>query len=167
VTTIQSGNPLILIDERGGTAFMPSTNNDSLGYSRPQLCPGVTYGQIAAPGGVESRLNGYWSSTAFCAPPVIGSDGIATAYGNAGAGIIRGPSQFNFDAALLKTANVREKMRVQFRAEAYNLFNHPQFSNPGASGNSNNTLADVTANNRITDTSVGPRILQLGLKIIF
>jgi hypothetical protein len=167
VTTIQSGTPLILIDERGGTAFIPSTNNDSLGYSRPQLCPGVTYGQIAAPGGIESRLNGYWSSTAFCAPPVIGSDGIATAYGNAGSGIIRGPSQFNFDAALLKTANVREKIRVQFRAEAYNLFNHPQFSNPGASGNSNNTLADVTANNRITDTSVGPRILQLGLKIIF
>jgi len=56
---------------------------------------------------------------------------------------------------------------MQFRAEFYNLFNHPQFSNPGAAGNSNNTLADVSSNNRITDTSVGPRVIQLGLKLVF
>jgi len=56
---------------------------------------------------------------------------------------------------------------VQFRAEFFNFFNHPQFSNPGASGNSDNTLADVRANNKITDTSVGPRIIQFGLKFIF
>jgi len=167
VTTIQSGTPLILIDERGGTAYVPSTNNDSLGYSRPQLCPGVNYGQIASPGGIESRLNGYWNASAFCAPPVIGSDGIATAYGDAGVGIMRGPGQFNFDAALLKTAHIRESILMQFRAEFYNLFNHPQFSNPGAAGNSNNTLADVSSNNRITDTSVGPRVIQLGLKLVF
>jgi hypothetical protein len=167
VTTVQSGTPLILIDERGGTAYLPSTNSDTLGYSRPQMCPGVTYGQIAAPGGIESRLNGYWNPSAFCAPPVIGSDGQATAYGNAGAGILRGPGQFNFDAALLKTAHIHESINMQFRAEFYNLFNHPQFSNPAALGNSNNALADVTANNRITDTSVGPRVLQLGLKVIF
>ena len=161
VTTIQSGTPLILIDERGGTAYVPSTNNDSLGYSRPQLCPGVNYGQIASPGGIESRLNGYWSASAFCAPPVIGSDGIATAYGDAGVGIMRGPGQFNFDAALLKTAHIRESILMQFRAEFYNLFNHPQFSNPAVTDVSKGTFGQITS------SSVNPRLIQFALKYIF
>ena len=160
MTTIQNGTPLILIDERGGTAFIPSTNNDSLGYSRPQLCPGVSYGQIASPGGIESRLNGYWNANAFCAPPVIGSDGMATAYGNMGPGVLLGPGQFNFDTALLKNTHIGEKLNVQFRAEFYNLFNHPQFSNPA--------VVDSTATfGQITSTSVNPRLIQFALKYVF
>ena len=166
VTTVQSGVSLILIDQRGGTAYLPSTNNASLGYSRPQLCPGITYAQVPSSGSVESRLNGYWNPSAFCAPPVIGNDGIATAYGNAGGGILRGPDQSNFDTALLKTTRLGEKQTVQFRAEFFNLFNHPQFSNPGAAGSAV-VLADVRNNNRITSTSVTPRIVQLALKFIF
>ena len=84
-----------------------------------------------------------------------------------GPGVLLGPGQFNFDTAILKSTRIRENTMVQFRAEFYNLFNHPQFSNPGGSGNANNVLADVNANNKITDTSVGPRIIQLGLKVIF
>ena len=166
VTTVQSGVSLILIDQRGGTAYLPSTNNASLGYSRPQLCPGVTYAQVPSSGSLESRLNGYWNASAFCAPPVIGDDGSATAYGNAGGGILLGPGQFNFDTALLKTTHIREKQTVQFRAEFFNLFNHPQFSNPGAAGSAV-VLADVRTNNRITSTSVNPRIVQLALKFTF
>jgi len=55
---------------------------------------------------------------------------------------------------------------AQFRAEFFNLFNHPQFSNPGAAGSAV-VLADVRNNNRITSTSVNPRIVQLALKFTF
>jgi hypothetical protein len=192
VTTVQDGTPLMLVDETGGTAYgVPSTNNDSLGYSRPQLCPGMTYANIPSSGGIESRLNGYWNTNAFCGPPAILPDGVTTfystatasaaaqcqaanggspcgtLYGNVGAGVLKGPGQFNFDTAFLKTTHVTESIVVQFRAEFFNFFNHPQFSNPGAAGNSDNTLADVRANNKITDTSVGPRVIQFGLKFIF
>jgi hypothetical protein len=192
VTTVQDGTPLMLYDASGGTAYgIPSQNNDSFGYSRPEICPGMTYGNIASSGGVESRLNGYWNTSAFCGPPAILPDGTtifhstatvsaaaqcqaanggspcATLYGNAGAGIIKGPGQFNFDTAFLKTTHVTENVVVQFRAEFFNLFNHPQFSNPVAPGSSDNTLADVHSGNRIVDTSVGPRVIQFGVKVIF
>jgi len=192
VTTIQDGTPLMLVDETGGTAYgVPSTNNDSLGYSRPQLCPGMTYANIPSSGGTEARLNGYWNNSAFCGPPAImpngttifystatasaaaqcqaanGGSPCGTLYGNVGAGVLKGPGQFNFDAAVLKNAHLREDLLMQLRFEFFNLFNHPQFSDPGAAGNADNVLADVRANNKITDTSVGPRIIQIGLKFIF
>ena len=78
-----------------------------------------------------------------------------------------GPGQFNFDAALLKTTKVgglREDARLEFRAEFFNAFNHPQFSLPGS------TLTNGVPNGAfgvITTTSVGPRIMQFALKYIF
>ena len=193
VTTIQDGTPLMLIDESGGSAYgVPSTNNDSLGYSRPQLCPGMTYANIPSSGGIEARLNGYWNTNVFCGPPAILPNGTTifsstsptnsalaqctaanggapcgTLYGDVGPGVLKGPGQFNFDVAALKTTHLRENLLMQLRFEFFNFFNHPQFSNPGAAGTSDNTLADVNANNKITDTSVGPRIIQIGLKFIF
>ncbi len=193
VTTIQNGTPLMLYDGTGGTAYgVPSSNNDSLGYSRPQLCPGMTYANIPSSGGIESRLNGYWNASAFCGPPAImpngttifystspANSGLAqctaanggvpcgTLYGNVGPGVLLGPGQFNFDVAALKTTHLRENLLMQLRFEFFNFFNHAQFSNPGAAGTSYNTLASVTTNNQITDTSVGPRVIQIGAKFIF
>src|SRR5260370_10405507 len=53
-------------------------------------------------------------------------------FGNAGRNILKGPSAFNFDYSLFKNFKVRESKSVQFRAEMFNIFNTPQFSNPGA-----------------------------------
>jgi hypothetical protein len=166
VTTIQSGTPLILTDTTGGTAYVVNSNDHDFGWSRPQMCPGKTYNDIPTSGSLQSRLNGYWNKSAFCAPPVIGDDGQATAFGNAGVGILRGPGQFNFDTAFLKTTRIHENHMIQFRAEFFNLFNHAQFSNPGATATANN-LVDVNTKNAITDVSVNPRIIQFGLKYIF
>ncbi len=68
--------------------------------------PGMTYGNIPTPGGVEARLGGnsggpgYFNANAFCGAPVIG-DG--TGYGDSGSGILLGPGQFNWDMSALKT----------------------------------------------------------------
>jgi hypothetical protein len=58
-------------------------------------------------------------------PPAIG-DG--TGFGNSGMGIILGPGQFNF--SVLKNTRLFENQSLQFRAEFFNIFNHPQFDNP-------------------------------------
>jgi len=180
VTTIQKGVPLTLIDSRGGTAYNVSGTSVQSGYSRAQLCPGKTYADIASSGDIKSRLGAYFNGSAFCAPPSIG-DGSVTAYGNAGVGILQGPGQFNFDTALLKSTRIREGQTLQFRAEFFNMFNHAQFSNPGAAGSlvsllNVNTIAPsavcpgggacATAG-RITSTAVNPRVIQFGLKYIF
>jgi hypothetical protein len=44
-----------------------------------------------------------------------------------------GPSLVNDDLSISKTTKIRERLSVQFRAEAFNLFNHPNFSNPNTS----------------------------------
>jgi hypothetical protein len=95
----------------------------------------------------------------------------ATLFGNTGMGIMLGPGQFNFDASILKTTRVTEKSTLQFRAEFFNLLNHPQFNNLGLSAGTSfgaSIPQPLTAgSSTITSTSVNPRVIQLGLKFIF
>ena len=61
-------------------------------------------------------------------------------FGDAGRNFLNNPSRLNFDLALLKHFKIRESGRLEFRAEAFNIFNHTQFriydpDNPGSSGN--------------------------------
>ena len=101
------------------------------------------------------------TSSAFCTAdlPQIGN---GTGFGNSGVGILLGPGQFNFDFSLVKTTRIKERQALIFRAEAFNLFNHPQFLTPA-----NLAVSTPQAFGEITGTSVNPRILQLGLKYIF
>jgi hypothetical protein len=73
-----------------------------------------------------------------------------------------GPGIYNFDIALLKDTKITESTQVQFRAEAFNVFNHAQFNNP--SGNFNNTGAGGFG---FVTSARDPRIMQLALKFIF
>jgi len=93
-------------------------------------------------------------------------------YGNAGRDIIIGPNLWNLDNSVnreFRVARVSEAFRIQFRAEAFNILNHPSFQNP-----SNNGIATVFAGTalnasagQITGTTSAPRQIQFGLKIIF
>ena len=168
VTTVQSGQPLTVTDVQGGTIYCGGcTAAFSNVVSRAEMAPGATYANVPTSGGVEARLGGtsggpgYINAAAFGALPLIG-DG--TGFGNSGIGILRGPGQFNFDASLIKTTRVGgigENATLQFRAEFFNIFNHPQFANP--------VSTDVSQPNFgwITGTSVNPRLIQLALKYIF
>ena len=157
VTTIQDGTPLTITDASGGTIYGVNT-------SRAEMCPGATYGSAVTSGGVEPRLGGasggpgYVNASAFCtsALPQIGN---GTGFGNSGLGILLGPGQVNFDGSLIKTTRIRERHTLIFRAEFFNLLNHPQFGNPG-------TLATSTPATfgQITTTTVNPRIIQFALK---
>ena len=88
--------------------------------ARPNLVPGVPL----QPCGVDIPGNQF-NIAAFTKPP-NGS------FGNVGRNILKGPSAYNFDFSLFKDFKVREHQAVQFRAEMFNIFNTPQFGNPGA-----------------------------------
>jgi hypothetical protein len=187
VTTIQDGTPITFVDTNAGTAY--GTNGNGTGNNgRAELCAGMTNANIATPGGVEARLGGasggpgYFNTKAFCPAPAIMPDGVtvttqaacpscATLFGNSGIGILLGPGQFNFDSSLMKTTKATERLTVQFRVDAFNLFNHAQFNSIGQGGccGPQPSLPDVSnrTSGIISSTSVGPRVIQFGLKMLF
>ncbi len=74
----------------------------------------------------------------------------------------RGPHFNNVDASLFKNFAVTEAAKLQFRAEAFNLTNTPQFGQPG-----NLDFTNSTAFSTITTLRNQPRLLQLALKLAF
>jgi hypothetical protein len=82
--------------------------------------------------------------------------------GNAMRRFFSGPGINNFDMALLKDTKITEDVKLQFRAEAFNIFNHAQFNNP--SGNFDNPGA---GNFGYVTSARDPRIMQLALKLLF
>jgi hypothetical protein len=71
-----------------------------------------------------------------------------------------GPGAANFDISLFKNAKIRERYRLQFRAEAFNAFNRVQFGNP-------NTTITSPQFGRITTQANLPRDFQLALRLLF
>ena len=73
-----------------------------------------------------------------------------------------GPGLDNYDMALLKSTTITESTKLQFRAEAVNVFNHTQFKNPN--GTVNNT--GLGGFGYVTSAQ-DPRIMQVALKFHF
>ncbi|MBI2687617.1 MAG: TonB-dependent receptor [Acidobacteria bacterium] len=80
-------------------------------------------------------------------------------YGNAGRNVLRGRSQFNWDFSALKSFQLLENLRLQFRFEAFTFSNTPRFAAPG------NVFG--TANFGVITAAGTPRNLQFGLKLIW
>ena len=80
-------------------------------------------------------------------------------FGNSRRRFFHGPGLNNFNMALAKTTKITESKELQFRVEAFNLFNHAQFYNP--TGEINSSAFGVVTSAR------DPRIMQLGLKFGF
>jgi hypothetical protein len=131
---------------RSGTAVSPGLSISRQGVAvRPDLVAGAG---ISGP-----KTQAKWFNTgAFQAP-------LAGFYGNAGTGIITGPGLVVFDMALYKEFHITEANYLEFRSEAFNVFNHTNFttisSNFGAS-----TFGNATA-------AADPRILEFALRYHF
>jgi hypothetical protein len=150
VGTLQSGLPFSIIDTRGGTIFGAT--------SYAQLAPGVDPKSLVADGRTQDRLNAYFDTTAFVAPPSIGN---GTGFGNAPRNSLRGPGQVNFDMALVKMLSIRQRNNIELRAEFFNVFNTPQFGLPG------NSVTTASSFGIISSTVVSPRIMQLAARYRF
>ncbi len=136
ILTVQSGLPFTPV-------LQTSTTNTGTG-SRPDAAGTPTY---------PRTLNRWFDPTVFAIPAQY-------TYGNAGRNILNGPGRWNWDMSLFKDFVIREDMKFQFRAEAFNIFNHPQFGLPNASiGNAQAGIISSTVGN--------PRQLQGALRFMF
>ena len=89
-------------------------------------------------------------------------------YGNLGRNAVRGPEFWQVDISLIKNFSFTERFSLDFRAEAFNVFNRAQFGNPSA----NFSAADfgritTTVNGSSTVGSGTPRQFQLSLRLRF
>jgi len=185
VTTFQSGQKLTISGSNEANAF----GIIGVDQDRAQVS-GCTTGQLVTKGSVNSRLGGatskpYFDPSCFTAPLIIGADGIATGFGNGGIGNVKGPAQQDFDISIIKKIPLghNDARSLEFRAEFFNAFNTPSFSNPILDAGSVCMVAfadcaSPPANGvvgfnpdpsfgTISTTSVAPRIIQFALKIYF
>jgi hypothetical protein len=72
---------------------------------------------------------------------------------------LRGPRTFNVDLSVFKTIPITESIKLQFRSEFFNAFNHTQLNNP-------NTVVGAPDFGRISSAR-DPRILQMALRVTF
>jgi hypothetical protein len=69
----------------------------------------------------------------------------ATGFGNSGLGIVQGPGQVNFDVSVIKNTRLTERQTLQFRAEFFNIANHPVFGNPGVARDTTNLFGVINS----------------------
>lgn len=89
----------------------------------------------------------------------------AVRFGTAGYDSLRGPGYFNLDTSLFRTLPVMDKVKVQLRAEALNMLNHPNFNGPdsGVTDGGFGTVTSTNAGSRL----IAERYFKLGLKMTF
>jgi hypothetical protein len=129
-----------------------SGDGDTRNPDRPSLNPSFS-GPIVL-GNVEQWFN----PNAFVLPP-------AGTYGNLGRGVFTGPGLADMDVSLFKNTPLSERTSLQFRAEFFNVLNHPNLGTPNAtvfSGTSFNASAGL-----ITTLATSPRQIQFGMKLMF
>jgi len=174
VTVFQTGHYLSVLDTNANNIYGITTDRASLSGT-------CTPGQYVNSGSLTSKLTGYINASCFKGPAVIGDEepgntclpaqvlpdgncpAVGTGFGNAGVGILRGPSELNFDFSLFKhfpLHKIRDTADLEFRSEFFNIFNHPLFQDPDTN------LTDGTFG-QITNTYGNPRIIQFALKLTF
>lgn len=164
-----SGSPISFVDTRG-------TLNRSARSGRQTADSPLTHDQIRALIGIyQANGNIYWINPSVIGPSGQASTGFgSTAFagqsffnvnpgqtGALGRHIVDGPRYFNINSALLKNIRFGESLRVQLRAEAFNLLNNVNFNN-------NTQFASITSTSfgQITSDR-GPRQMQFAIRFEF
>jgi len=141
IVQAQSGNPVNIVTGDGSVNGIPNT-----------LRPNID-GPVTIIGTVER-----WFETSVFKQ--------VSAFGNIGRNVVIGPRFDNVDLSVIKTTQLSERVRLQFRAEVFDLFNHPNFGQPG-------NVVGTPAFGRIINTrfptgeSGSSRQIQFALKIVF
>jgi Carboxypeptidase regulatory-like domain/TonB dependent receptor len=153
ITHFSSGFPVTLVNNGDNSLLGAEPNGiNNFGVDEPDVAPGpLNLNQNPRNG--QSYFN-----TALFSQNTLGTPGTAKRR------YFYGPGMNNFDMALLKNLKVTESKSLQFRLEAFNVFNHAQFFGPlavdGNIGDVGSTFGNVVSANP-------PRLLQLGFKFLF
>jgi hypothetical protein len=171
ITTAQTGQAFT-----GGLSFDPTNTGSYLPLPdkihNPKDFSFNLDGQTAlqCPAGKQS-LTCYYNQTAFAVPALAPGQVSAHLFGNSPVNILRGPDFVNFDFAAMKFIPITENTKLQFRAEFFNIFNHPNFDLPGGArpiALGTPSFVDVPGGSSITATLPdNQREIQVALKYIF
>jgi hypothetical protein len=146
IVNLQSGNPFSPIIQ------VTDTRGSLEAFDRPLLVSGVP---LALP---DPSPNQWINPAAFVRQ--------ATGFGDAGRNILTGPGFADVDLSIAKDTKIRERLSLQFRSEAFNLFNHPNFGQP-----QNNlavaTFGQITATRTTRGDLGSSRQIQFALKLLF
>ncbi|MFN7938672.1 MAG: TonB-dependent receptor [Bryobacteraceae bacterium] len=150
ISSLASGNPFSVVVgfDRARARFQAGTSPQ-----RPDLVAGRSTNPIL--GGADR----YYDPGAFSLPE-------AGFYGNLGRNTLTGPGLVNFDVSIGKRFRITERVGLQFRAEAFNFFNHANLAIP-TQRTVFTTTGAVGSAGRITSTSTPARQIQFGAKLIF
>jgi hypothetical protein len=157
IYTAQSGMPFSV---QGSSTDFANTGVHGSAAERPNYVngPGCTPGAVN-PGSVFNYING----NCFAPPP-------ANELGNVGRNALRGPGLNNFDFSVFKNHNVfGERLKVQFRAEFFNVFNWTNFvaSTQRIFSGKKTQALNQTGLSLLTHTATDEREIQFGLKFIY
>jgi hypothetical protein len=144
ITTLQGGQPLKV-----------SGSNTLSTFNFQYLLANTNFQNPSYSGAVKNRLTKYFNTADFSQPAAF-TLGVGPAYNNH----LRSPGLDSTDFSLFKEFHIVERLQAQFRAEAFNVFNHPQFSSP-------NTTVTSSSFGQITGQANSPRQVQFGLKLLF
>ncbi len=138
-----------------GNPFDLSAGSGTVDADRPDIVGKISY---------PKSINGTWfDKTAFAAPPIVTANGnnVFARIGTIGRDKLYGPGQRAADVSLQKNINFTSRYVLQLHADAFNITNTPQFTNPDA------TLTDANFG-KITDTQLdSQRELQLAARFTF
>lgn len=151
ITRFTTGLPITLASEGDNSLLGAEPNGiNNFSVDEPDFTPGPL-DLNHHPGNGQPYFN-----TSLFSENALGTPG------NAPRRFFSGPGSSNFDVALLKNVSLTESKSLQFRVEAFNVFNHPQFFGP------------LTVDGNISSSTFGkvisadpPRLVQLGAKFIF
>jgi len=157
VTQAQSGNPLTAYMAGVGGLFPDAT-------IRPNVSGPIQTESVAATGtyGVQWIAN----PTVFSSPCTGSGSTLVCAPGNEGRNTIIGPSFIDTDFSVIKDTKITERVSAEFRAEAFDIFNHPNFGDPNLSFGSA-TFGVITSTRFPVGDFGSSRQLQFALKLIF
>ncbi|HUV69984.1 MAG TPA: carboxypeptidase-like regulatory domain-containing protein [Terracidiphilus sp.] len=184
IATLQGGQPVNFGCPTGTTSGTGCNTLKVPGVSQ-QL--GIQNKAIAANGGIKRP---FWinNAAAFNQPCKLGASGPisnsptgcvplsgSAALGNTGGGETFGPGFHRLDYSMFKGIQLNERFSMQFRAEFFNILNHPNFNSPGFGGNG---VVSVSGANKYNDPHFGqvgstrdapydPRQIQFALKLYY
>jgi hypothetical protein len=165
VVILQSGSPFTVFDPAGGSAYNLASPSSTAEFS-----PGFGCNNAGISGSITSRVNsGNWLNPLAYSPDPsapVGTPGTVegTVYGNSPRNCVIGPHQRNVDLTMGKTFQLTEQQNLRFRADFFNLFNHPSFSNPVPASVGSDP---GTGSTPITSVVGTPRLIQFSLKYSF
>jgi hypothetical protein len=150
IERVLSGFPIFVYDsfDQSGVHFQDNFAD----WNRPD--------QVCDPKSSNPTLKKWFNTQCFVAPP-------AGQLGTASRTPVYGPDFVNTDFSAIKNFRIGESLSAQFRAEFFNLFNHPQFNAPGLSSTPGADLATPGTFGVITQTVNNPRVIQFALKLVF